>query len=60
MQVELRLSKVDCLAADVCERCGKSVGSITAYIVHYAGWKCPENGIVEICENCHKELMEEK
>lgn len=59
MLVELRLSKVDGLGAGVCERCGKSVGCTIACTVHYADWKCPENGIVEICKNCHKELTQE-
>lgn len=60
MKISVRLTKLDCLIDNVCERCGKYVEYTTLYRVHYVGWKYKENDFVKICEECYKELKDGK
>lgn len=56
MKIAIRLSKIECLPDDVCERCGKYVEYTTLYRAYYVGWKFQNIAFMKICETCYKEL----
>lgn len=59
MKVELILTEMKGCGSHICDRCGERNVNTTLYEVKYNGWKYKIYSI-EICENCYKELKEEK